>query len=116
MAWGMWLGVVAFSLEAVRGAVLRGLVWKVHCPFQYLQTVHPQDGPPLPVGEQLRGGEEPAVLRALHGEYRLPGWHRAAEAPASGGRLCPGLSCRSLVKMQCWPGVGGAARRWEGSP
>ena len=28
--------------------------------------VHKEDGPPLPLGEQLRGGAEPKVLRPLH--------------------------------------------------
>lgn len=32
----------------------------------YLQEMHSKDGPSLPVGEQLRRGEESEVLRAFH--------------------------------------------------
>lgn len=34
-------------------------------PLQPLPTVHRQDGPPLPVGEQLRGHREPEALLAF---------------------------------------------------
>ena len=28
--------------------------------------MHQEDGPPLPLGQQLRGGAEPEILRAFH--------------------------------------------------
>lgn len=40
----------------------------MYSPLQYLQEMHSKDGPSLPVGEQLRRGEESEVLRALHRE------------------------------------------------
>ncbi len=36
-------------------------------PLLGLPEVHPQDGPPLPLGQQLRRGVQPEVLRPLHG-------------------------------------------------
>lgn len=39
-------------------------------PLQYLQKMYSKDGPPLPVGEQLRRRKESEILRALHCEYK----------------------------------------------
>ena len=36
-------------------------------PLLRLPEVHPQDGPPLPLGQQLRRREQPKVLRPFYG-------------------------------------------------
>lgn len=43
----------------------------MYSPLQYLQKVYSENGPSLPVGEQLRRRKEPEILRALHGEWKL---------------------------------------------
>jgi len=44
--------------------------------LKYLQKVHREDGPPLTVGEQLCGGEQPKALLAVFIllDYRLYVW------------------------------------------
>ncbi|XP_018619219.1 palmitoyltransferase ZDHHC7 isoform X3 [Scleropages formosus] len=40
-------------------------------PLQHLQEMHPQDGPPLPLGEQLCGRKQPEMYIALISIYAL---------------------------------------------
>lgn len=60
--------------------------------FQCLQAVHPQDGPPLSMGQQLRGREQPEVLRPVYSEYPTP-------CPWEPGPLP--LPCQRLQLSKC---------------
>lgn len=42
----------------------------VRSPLQYLQEMYSEDGPSLPMGEQLRRRKESEILCALHCEWK----------------------------------------------